>query len=531
MLEKIENRPIDFNENISDSHSRSISISGDGTAVFGMGKPGDLVKVIGHDGTELGASKVRVDGGFRVGLDVPQKNGEMVAVSMSSPDGSVSTTDEARAPDFTPPSAVQGLEIHPEGGVVSGHGAVPGAPVRVLHEKSILGVSLADHEGKFVVPLDEVRINSEELRVYAFDAAGNRAEAASVVAPDLTAPQVIHARISGDGMTVDGVTEAGSKVTVHRTSELDPETVLTATTADRGQFYMELPEALTNGEKLFITVQDEAGNSRKIEVLSPDLRQPEFSGELEFIGEQNTVHGKTEVAAKVTVFNTADEILGEGKAGEDGAFSVKLTTEPAPGEQLTVLITDAAGNAAMATVMAAYPLAEEQPEVSTVVSEATAGADTDEITDRDASTATSHVDTAAFFARLVPDEESESGAAQEAPAEISAAGPVDVVALNTFVPSGQPVGLPLGGSEPLPLSPTDSGLTSLVEQKAAKTSEDADSAASSQNLRALLQADSTSEGVEGNMSGTERPDNHVQTYVIQTPELGDQLEGGSAFYV
>ncbi|PWC17073.1 Ig-like domain-containing protein, partial [Brenneria nigrifluens] len=101
--------------------------------------------------------------------------------------------------------------------------------------------------------------------------AGNTSAAATVIAPDTTAPDAPVAYINDDGTVVNGTAEPNSTVTVTL-----PDTTTLTTTADASGVYgVVLPTALTNGETVTVTATDAAGNvSVPATATAPDLTAP-----------------------------------------------------------------------------------------------------------------------------------------------------------------------------------------------------------------------------------------------------------------
>lgn len=344
---------------------QQVNISGNGTVIAGYGAPGSTVTVIKQDdGTEVGEAKVRSDGGFTVKLGVAHTNGEKLSVLITSSDVRAVQEFSIEAPDSTSPAAVKDVLVATDGSSVSGHGAVASEPVRVMSGKQVLGYATADGDGDFKIDLSDPQVNSEALSVYAFDAAGNRSEPVVVNAPDVTAPSLAHARISGDGRFVDGEAEPMACIIVERMNHSangnEDAVCLGHGRADaQGRFFIELIAPLTNGEALSVVAKDEAENRGLIELVAPDLQQPQFVGQVEFDGENNVVRGISDLEeTRVTVTDAAGEVVAVHALAQGGVFSVELSRELKEGEILEVTLTDAAGNSSVQTVTATYPNAE-----------------------------------------------------------------------------------------------------------------------------------------------------------------------------
>ncbi|WP_241587791.1 Ig-like domain-containing protein, partial [Rosenbergiella epipactidis] len=114
-------------------------------------------------------------------------------------------------------------------------------------------------DGTFSVTLPAAQANGQTLIITATDAAGNTSAAATITAPDTTAPAApTDVAVSADGDTVTGKAEAGSTVAI---KDADGNTLGSTTVAADGSFTATLDPAQTNGETLSATATDTAGNT------------------------------------------------------------------------------------------------------------------------------------------------------------------------------------------------------------------------------------------------------------------------------
>src|SRR5690606_31544055 len=78
---------------------------------------------------------------------------------------------------------------------------------------------------------------------------------------------------------------------------------------------------------------------------APDLTAPTAPTDVDVSDTGDVVTGRGEPGATVTVRDAAGAVIGTGVVAADGGFSVTLTTAQTNGEQVSVTLTDASGNA------------------------------------------------------------------------------------------------------------------------------------------------------------------------------------------
>jgi len=352
-------KPINENNSVENSNGtivRSAAFSGNGGRIYGKGSPGELVNLGTEEGEFLGSGEVRADGKWSILLDVPRANGEKVYVSFRSTMDDTSENAEITAPDFTPPPAVQDIFFDTETGHLIGSGAVPGQPVRVFSGRQAVALAMSDATGAFSIKHNEGAWDLADVKVHAYDAAGNRSEG---VSPDLTPPDFVgQPRISGDGLTVYGNTEPGTLVSVYKSLDCDPcANVGSATTDEGGNFIIHMDEQFVDGSVIYLEARDAVGNLSQYELKMPDIVSPQFDGKPEYSADDNIVHGKAEAGSEVEIL-LGDDPVGYATVDANGEFRVKLSGEFGEASQLRVVIIDSVGNSS-----------EEQVKVGTVQSE------------------------------------------------------------------------------------------------------------------------------------------------------------------
>ncbi|MDU7559106.1 MAG: Ig-like domain-containing protein, partial [Pseudomonas sp.] len=123
-----------------------LKVSVDGLSLTGKGEAGSTVIVKNALGVQVGTGTVGADGSFSAVLDTPQKNGELLSVTLTDKAGNVSLPTPVVAGDTTAPAAPTDLEVRVDGLALTGKGEV-GSTVTV---KNAAGVQV----GTGIVGLD-----------------------------------------------------------------------------------------------------------------------------------------------------------------------------------------------------------------------------------------------------------------------------------------------------------------------------------------------------------------------------------------
>ncbi|WP_040342841.1 BapA/Bap/LapF family large adhesin [Brenneria sp. EniD312] len=383
----------------------ALLVAEDGASVSGSAEPGSTVTISDAAGNALGSVTVGEDGSFTVPLTPALTNGEAISAVASDAAGNTSGAATATAPDTTAPAAPGALLVAEDGASVSGS-AEPGSTVTISDAAgNELGSVTVGEDGSFTVPLTPALTNGEAISAVASDAAGNTSAAATVIAPDTTAPDAPVAAVSEDGLTVSGTAEPNSTVTVTL-----PDTTTLTTTADASGVYgVVLPTALTNGETVTVTATDASGNvSVPATATAPDTTAPAAPGALLVAEDGASVSGSAEPGSTVTISDAAGNALGSVTVGEDGSFTVPLTPALTNGEAISAVASDAAGNtSAAATVIAPDATAPEAPvayinDDGTVVNGTAEPNSTVTVTLSDTTTLTTTADASGVYGVVLP---------------------------------------------------------------------------------------------------------------------------------
>ncbi|WP_447087582.1 BapA/Bap/LapF family large adhesin [Enterobacter bugandensis] len=104
-----------------------------------------------------------------------------------------------------------------------------------------------------------------------------------------------------------------------------------------------------------------------VDPTNPDTTPPNAPSSLQFSSDGKSVTGTAEPGSTITLKDAYGNVLGTGKTGSDGNFTVSLGTPLTNGEQVTATATDAAGNTSQGTTITAPDLtAPDAPTIGSV---------------------------------------------------------------------------------------------------------------------------------------------------------------------
>ncbi|HAK0242438.1 TPA: BapA prefix-like domain-containing protein [Salmonella enterica] len=341
-----------------------LAVSDVGDRLTGTTEAGSTVVIKDSQGNTLGSGTAGDDGTFSIGISPAKINGETLSISVTDKAANSGPVETLNAPDKTAPAAPDGLTVATDGLSVSGQ-AEAGATVTIRDSSNtVLGSAIANGNGQFIVPLNTAQTNGQALIATATDVAKNESAAATVIAPDSTAPEMPkNVVISEDGASISGTAEPGSAITI-----ATPDgTPLGSGKADgEGHFTLPLVPAQTNGEQVTVTATDNANNvSPPTTAQAPDITAPDkpiitqvlddvesFTGPLVNGQTTNdnrpTFSGTAEAGARVEIFDNGVS-LGLATLQPNGTWTFTPSQNLGEGaHRLTVIATDAKGNASPA---------------------------------------------------------------------------------------------------------------------------------------------------------------------------------------
>ncbi|MGV2835631.1 Ig-like domain-containing protein, partial [Pseudomonas shirazensis] len=336
-------------------------LSADGRQLSGLGEAGASVEVRNSAGALLGTATVGADGRFSVLFSTPQASGQPIGVTQHDAAGNTSPATSVNTPDLTPPAPLTNLMLNNNGLTLTGLGE-PGASVTVRGpDGTIIGSGNVAANGSFTLTLDNAQLNAQRLSVTQSDASNNTSAPVAVTAPDLTPPaEPANLLLASNGVQLSGTAEAGSTVTVRDSAG---NVLGSVVAASNGTFQVTLNSVQANGQTLQVTATDAAGNvSQPGSFTAPDTTPPAAAANLAVAANGASLAGTGEAGATVAVRAADGTLLGTGTVAADGRFTVNLSPAAIVGSNLSVVQSDASGNASPAeTVTAPGSLAPDIP--------------------------------------------------------------------------------------------------------------------------------------------------------------------------
>ena len=329
----------------------SLDLSANGLIVTGNGQVGATVTVRNASGGTLGSAVVGSDGRFEVILSSAQINGQNLSVTQVDGSTLASPAVPLLAADIQAPDAPTALTLSANGLTLSGQGE-PGATVSVrVANGNVLGTATADPlTGRFDVPLNAVQSDGQVLLVRQNDATGNLSPAASLTAPDTTAPAApTGIIISSDGVTVSGTGTPGDTVQVR---DGNGTLLGSAIVASNNSFVVTLSPAQLDGQVLSVT-QTDASNlpSPAGSVTAPDITAPLAPSDLD-LDTNGVLTGTTVPFGSVNILDANGVQIGTAVALADGTFTFNVTPILSNGETVQVVATDGTNDSLPTAVLA-----------------------------------------------------------------------------------------------------------------------------------------------------------------------------------
>ncbi|MFP3926100.1 BapA/Bap/LapF family large adhesin [Pseudomonas sp. W5-36] len=320
-----------------------LAVSSDGFILTGAATPGSTVNILDSNGVSLGSGRVNSFGRFSILMRFAQLNAQSLHVVSTDDAGHTSVTALVVANDLTAPDAPAGLTINGDGSAVTGRGEA-GATVTITNSGgTVLGAGTVAPNGTFVIALTPPQLDAQPLTATQTDLAGNVSQTGSISAPDLKAPDAATGvTINNVGTVVNGVGEAGATVTIR---DAAGNVLATGIVNQSGQFQVTLPNAVTTGEPLSVTLADVAGNVSGVASLTTvDTTPPALLQNLLISANGSTLTGTGEAGATVSVLDITGTLLGTALVASDGTFTVTLVPAPTNGQALDISQTDPSGN-------------------------------------------------------------------------------------------------------------------------------------------------------------------------------------------
>ncbi|MDN8552380.1 Ig-like domain-containing protein [Citrobacter werkmanii] len=273
------------------------------------------------------------------------------------------TTTPTIIVDTTPPPAAVVDSVSVDGTTVTGHAEI-GSTVSIYDaDNNLLGSAVVGQDGLFSITLNPAKTHGETLETRIRDEVGNNGPAGQFTASNSQYPsQPIIITVSDDigsmtgalkngdatddnRPTISGTAEPGSVITINDNGVLMP-TIPPVIADNDGKWSFTPSQPLPDGDHLFTaTATNNFGTSGQSISFAVDIdTQPPVLEDLEVINQGTTLTGSTEAGSTVVIKDSQGNVLGSGKAGNDGSFSIGINPAKTNGETLTISVTDRASN-------------------------------------------------------------------------------------------------------------------------------------------------------------------------------------------
>ncbi|WP_288689064.1 Ig-like domain-containing protein [uncultured Acinetobacter sp.] len=326
------------------------SFDSDGKVVSGKAEAGATVYLVDAKGNTIGQSKADADGNYKITLDVAITDGNRVILYAKDKAGNSSqSTILMGSKDTIAPDAAN-AQVDESGKFISGL-AEAGSKVYVYAAdgKTLLGGPVtAASDGNFSISLSDSLQAGETAKVVVEDKAGNKSEAQMVeIGKDTLRPDQPKIEVNKAGTELVGTAEANSTIKI---LDANSQVIATATVDANGQFKITLSPALSDSNKATIIVVDAAGNQSTPLNISAGTDNTAPVAPTATINIDGTeVSGSAEIGAKITIKNSAGNTLGTATVGDDGRYTVKLSSAITDNNIVQVTATDTSGNISKST--------------------------------------------------------------------------------------------------------------------------------------------------------------------------------------
>ncbi len=326
------------------------SFDSDGKVVSGKAEAGATVYIVDAKGNTIGQSKADADGNYKITLDDAITDGNRVILYAKDKAGNSSQSMILTGSKDTIAPDAANAQVDESGKFVSGF-AEAGAKVYVYAADgtTLLGGPVtAASDGNFSIALSDTLQAGETAKVIVEDKAGNKSEAQSVeMGKDTLRPDQPKIEVNKAGTELVGTAEANSTIKI---LDANSQVIATTTVDANGQFKLTLSPALSDSNKTTIIVVDAAGNqSISLNVTAGTDNTAPVAPTATINTDGTEVSGSAEIGAKITIKNSAGNTLGTATVGDDGRYTVKLSSAITDNNIVQVTATDTSGNISKST--------------------------------------------------------------------------------------------------------------------------------------------------------------------------------------
>ncbi|GAA1623864.1 invasin domain 3-containing protein [Leucobacter chromiireducens] len=330
-----------------------------GTSVTGVADPGNTVSLWDEAGTLLGTGVAGEDGSFTIELSPVMGHDTRIVAIAEDTHGFHSPEAELRV-DATAPDAPR-LDVS-NGKSVAGGVIAPGDAVTIVDAdgKPVPGEVTVNEDGSFVFVPETPLTEGQNVSVVVTDPAGNSSQPVPVVV-DTTAPDAITVQPS-DGKTIVGAgVQEDAKVTI---VDADGKPIPGEVTVNEDGSFVFVPETpLTEGQDVSVVVTDPAGNASQPVPVVVDTTAPD-TPRLDVSNGKSVAGGVIAPGDAVTIVDADGKpVPGEVTVNEDGSFVFVPETPLTEGQDVSVVVTDSAGNSSQPVPVVVDTTAPDAPQL------------------------------------------------------------------------------------------------------------------------------------------------------------------------
>lgn len=326
------------------------TLSEDGKTIKGTTEANSTIYIVDKTEKVIATVQVDKDGNYSVTLPDALLNNNSLYINAKDKAGNASNyTQVTGTKDTIAPDAPQ-AQLNENGSIVTGHSEA-NATINIYDASGqLIGTAKANAQGQFSIAISPAITGSQTGTVEAIDSAGNKSESHKIeFGKDTLAPDLPKFEVAKDGASIKGTAEANAKVIIQDSTG----TVIgTATVDANGKFTVAISPTLDSSKTGKIIIQDAAGNqSKSIEIKAEqDALAPE-QPVANLNAEGTVITGTAEANAKISVYDSANKLLGSATADGNGQYTITLSTALTESKTGSVSATDAAGNQSTITTV------------------------------------------------------------------------------------------------------------------------------------------------------------------------------------